>query len=42
MKEGQQVSSKGVKPGMDILVTKWVGLEGTAILAKEREEALVF
>ena len=40
VKEGQQVSSKGVKPGMDILVTKWVGLEGTAILAKEREEAL--
>ena len=32
--------SSGVRPGMDIVATKWVGLEGTAILAKEREEAL--
>lgn len=27
-------------PGMDIIATKWVGLEGTAILAKEREAEL--
>lgn len=30
----------GVKPGMDILVSKWIGMEGTTILAKTREEEL--
>lgn len=30
-----------VRPGQDIVVTKWVGLEATAILAKEREEELL-
>lgn len=29
-----------VRPGMDILVTKWVGLEGTAVIASEQEELL--
>ena len=28
------------KEGMDIIVTKWIGIEGTAILAKEKEAAL--
>ncbi len=34
--------SAGKKPaaGLDIVVTKWVGLEGTAILAKEKEQEL--
>ena len=32
--------SGNIKPGMDIVATKWVGLEGTAILAKEKEEEL--
>lgn len=32
--------SSKVRPGMDIVVTKWVGLEGTAILAKEKEAEL--
>ncbi len=32
--------SSGVRPGMDIVATKWIGLEGTAILATEKEEAL--
>ncbi len=32
--------SSGVRPGMDIVATKWVGLEGTAILAKEKESEL--
>lgn len=32
--------SSRVKPGMDIVATKWVGLEGTAILAKEKEAEL--
>ena len=34
------IHSSGVQPGMDIVATKWVGLEGTAILAREREEEL--
>ncbi|MGN1156939.1 MAG: AIR synthase family protein [Agathobacter sp.] len=34
------IHSSGVRPGMDIVATKWVGLEGTSILAKEREEEL--
>ncbi len=34
------VHSSHVKPGMDIVATKWVGLEGTAILACEKEEEL--
>ncbi len=29
-----------MKPGQDIVVTKWVGLEGTTLLAKERKEEL--
>ena len=32
--------SNQAKPGMDIVATKWVGLEGTAILACEKEEEL--
>lgn len=33
-------SSGNVKPGMDVIVTKWIGLEGTALLAEEKEERL--
>lgn len=29
------------KPGQDIVVTKWIALEGTSILAKEREDELL-
>ena len=32
--------SSGVRPGMDIVATKWIGLEGTAVLAKEKEKEL--
>lgn len=32
--------SSHVRPGMDIVATKWVGLEGTAIMAEEKEEEL--
>lgn len=34
------ISTAGAEPGMDILLTKWIGIEGTAILAKEKEEEL--
>lgn len=39
-KKDAVICSSGVEPGMDIIVSKWIGLEGTCILAKEREEAL--
>lgn len=39
-KEGSMISTAGAEPGMDILLTKWIGIEGTAILAKEKEEEL--
>lgn len=39
--EGQCIPTQGIKPGMDIIVTKWIGLEGTAILAKNHEEELL-
>ena len=40
VKKDKILSSGNVKPGMDIVATKWVGLEGTAILAREKEEEL--
>lgn len=39
-KRGALVSTGGARPGMDLLVTKWIGLEGTAIIAKDHEEEL--
>lgn len=41
VKDGKLVSTAGARSGMDILVTKWIGIEGTAILAKEKEEELL-
>ena len=40
-KKGCLISTAGARPGMDVIVTKWVGLEGTSIIAKEREEELL-
>lgn len=36
----KMLHSSNVRPGMDIIATKWVALEGTAILAKEQEQLL--
>ncbi|MFA9377570.1 MAG: AIR synthase family protein [Lachnotalea sp.] len=41
VKKGQVVSTGGAKPGQDVLVTKWVGIEGTSIIAKENETELL-
>ena len=30
-----------IQPGQDVVVTKWIGLEATSILAKEREDELM-
>lgn len=40
-KKGKLISTAGAMPGMDIIITKWVGIEGTAIIAKEKEEELL-
>mgnify|MGYP003189255445 FL=1 len=34
------VRTKGLKPGQDLVVTKWIGLEGTSIIATEFEKEL--
>ncbi len=41
VREGHLISTAGARAGMDILVTKWIGIEGTAILAKEKERELL-
>lgn len=40
-KKGKLTTTSNAKSGMDIIVTKWVGLEGTSILAKEKEAELL-
>lgn len=40
-KKGKLISTAGARPGMDIIVTKWIGIEGTSILAKEKETELL-
>lgn len=35
------VTSSGAKPGDSIILTKWAGLEGTAIIAAEKETELI-
>lgn len=40
VKRGELVSTGGARAGMDILATKWIGLEGTSIIARAKEEEL--
>lgn len=40
-KKGRIITTAGARPGMDILVTKWIGIEGTSIIAKEKEQELL-
>ena len=39
-KKGSLISTAGARAGMDIVVSKWVGIEGTMIFAKEKEDEL--
>ena len=39
-KKGKLISTAGARSGMDIVVTKWIGLEGTTIFAEEKEMEL--
>ncbi len=34
-------TAEGLKPSQELVMTKWAGLEGTAILAKEKEQELL-
>lgn len=40
VRKDKLVTTSGARPGDDVVVTKWVGLEGTSIIAKEKEEEL--
>lgn len=39
--ESEMIKPKAVKPGDEIVMTKWAGLEGTAIIAASKEEELL-
>ena len=41
VREDRLVTTAGARPGQDIVVTKWIGIEGTSIIAKEKEEELL-
>ena len=40
VKKDKIVTTSGAKVGDDVVVTKWIGLEGTSIIAKEKEAEL--
>ncbi|SET41439.1 AIR synthase family protein [[Clostridium] polysaccharolyticum] len=40
IKKNEMLKTAGLKPGQELVMTKWAGLEGTAILAKEKENEL--
>ncbi|HHW47095.1 MAG TPA: AIR synthase [Clostridiaceae bacterium] len=41
IKKDKLVTSSGARPGDSIILTKWAGLEGTAIIAREKEPELI-
>ena len=38
VKDGCLISTGGARPGMDILVTKWIGIEGISIIAAKKKQ----
>ncbi len=40
MKRTEMIKTAGAKPGQEIVMTKWAGLEGTAIIAAAKEAEL--
>jgi hydrogenase maturation factor len=40
MKRNEMIKTAGAKPGQEIVMTKWAGLEGTAIIANTKEAEL--
>ena len=41
MKESNALFHRKLEAGQDLVVTKWIGLEGTSIAAKEKEDELL-
>lgn len=41
VKKNQMISTAGAKPGMDLVLTKWIGIEGTSIIAKDHHDELL-
>ncbi|BCJ92656.1 hydrogenase [Anaerocolumna cellulosilytica] len=41
MPKSQMIKTAGIKPGEEVVMTKWAGLEGTAIIAREKEVELL-
>ena len=39
--KGKMISTGGARPGDDMVITKWIAIEGTVILAKEKEMELL-
>lgn len=35
------LTTKGAKPGQDIVISKWIGLEGTAVLANKKKDEML-
>ena len=40
VKKDRLVTTSSARPGDDVVVTKWIGLEGTSIIVNEKEEQL--
>lgn len=40
VRKDSYITTGGAHPGDDVVVTKWIGLEGTSIIAREREDKL--
>ncbi len=38
---GKVYTTRGAKPGQDIVISKWIGLEGTAVLATMKKEEML-
>ncbi len=41
IREDQVLDLEDIRPDQDLVITKWIGLEATSILAKEKEEQLL-
>ena len=40
IKRDEMIKTAGLKPGQELVMTKWAGLEGTAIIARDKEGEL--
>ncbi|MDD7403291.1 MAG: AIR synthase family protein [Butyribacter sp.] len=41
VKKGELITTGGLKPGDELVMTKWAGIEGTAIIASQKREKLL-